>query len=180
MGMTTHGLPNCSAPSGPRLVAYGCVGLTVTAVLFICIPWLAHHFSPTTAMGSEGLFPKQDEALVFGGQRVSGFLVLQDGVPLRNDIPSIHLAEFDSILRQSQVQSYQELIHPVTPPLPFGFVFTPRVEKHMASGILYIVPPEVIERRDVSAWHFTLKRWGKKLSGYGEYWFYVTHAEPLR
>jgi hypothetical protein len=40
------------------------------------------------------------------------------------------------------------------------------------------VPPEVVERRDVPTWHFNLKRWGYRPGGHGEYWFYVTKAEP--
>jgi hypothetical protein len=40
------------------------------------------------------------------------------------------------------------------------------------------VPAEVVERHDVQAWHFDLKRWGYRPDGYGEYWFYVTKAEP--
>ena len=62
--------------------------------------------------------------------------------------------------------------------MPFGFVFAPRVEKGSNSGTLYIVPAEVLERRDVSAWHFDLKQWGDKQNGYSQYWFYVTEAEP--
>ena len=40
---------------------------------------------------------------------------------------------------------------------------------------LYIVPPEVMERRDVAAWRFELKPWGDKPAGS---WFFVTKAEP--
>jgi hypothetical protein len=64
------------------------------------------------------------------------------------------------------------------PPLPFGLVFAPRLEKGSVSAFLYIVPPEVVEHREVPSWHFNLKRWGYKPGGYGEYWFYVTKAEP--
>jgi hypothetical protein len=129
-------------------------------------------------MAEDSLLPKQGEVLVFGGRRISGFLVVEDGSPLRNDVPTLHLADFDSIIKQSGVEFYQGIIHPVTPPLPFGFVFAPRLERDYASETLYIVPAEVVERRDVPAWHFQLKRWGYKPSGYGEYWFYVTKAEP--
>ncbi len=51
------------------------------------------------------------------------------------------------------------------------------MEKGITSRYQYIVPPEVIERRDVPAWHFDLKRWGYK-PGHIEYWFYVTRAVP--
>jgi len=73
---------------------------------------------------------------------------------------------------------YQDLIHPILPPLPFGFVFAPRIEKGSSSLSQYIVPAEVLERRNVPGWHFELKRWGYRPNGYGEYWFYVTEAQP--
>jgi hypothetical protein len=60
----------------------------------------------------------------------------------------------------SGFEAYQDLIHPVSPSLPFGFVFAPRMERGVDSTALYIVPPEVLERRDVQAWRFDLKRWG--------------------
>jgi hypothetical protein len=34
----------------------------------------------------------------------------------------------------------------VTPPLPFGFVFAPRLEKGASSYTEFIVPAEVLER----------------------------------
>jgi hypothetical protein len=180
MGMSSPVLAPAASPSSSRLSRYGALGLIAAAALFVCIPWMAHRFSPIEAMVGENLLQKQGEAFVFGGRRMSGFLVVEDGMPLRNDVPSLHLADFDSIIRQSSVEFYQELIHPVMPPLPFGFVFAPRLEKGSTSRFQYIVPAEVVERRDIPAWHFQLERWGYKPNGYGEYWFYVTKAEPWR
>lgn len=148
------------------------------AALFVCVPWMAHRFSPIGAIAGDGLLPKQGEAIVFGGRRMSGFLVVEDGSPLRDDVPTLHLADFDAIVRKSGVESYQGLLRPAAPPLPFGFVFAPRVEKGVLSLNQYIVPAEVMERRDVEFWHFQLKRWG--YTGRGEYWYYVTNAEPWR
>ena len=118
---------------------------------------------------------------------MSGFLVIADDQPLRGDVPSLHLADFDAIITQSGVEQYQDLIHPMLPPLPFGFVFAPRVEKGSNSGLLYIVPAEVVEYREVPAWHFDLKRWGEtqnlkpwfdKQDDYDDYWIFVTKAKP--
>jgi hypothetical protein len=160
-----------------RLSRYGWTGLTAAALLFVCLPWMAHRFSSGGGLVNAAPPQKKDEAFVFGGRRMSGFLVVSQGMPLRNDVPSIHLSEFEGILRQSGIEQYQDLIQPVLPPLPFGFVFAPHLEKGSVRAPLYIVPPEVLERRDVPAWHFYFKRWGYK-PGYGEYWFYVTKAEP--
>jgi hypothetical protein len=175
--------PPASAQTNPlarsRLSRSGTFGLAVTAVLFICVPWLAHRFSPIRAMTSDTVVQKQGEALILGGRRMSGYLIVADHQPLRNDIPSLHLAEFDAMVTQSNMETYQALIHPVIPPLPFGFVFAPRMEKGVQSLTQFIVPAEVLERTDVPAWRLHLMRWGHKPdSGYGELWFYVTKAEP--
>jgi hypothetical protein len=173
MGMSSPALT--PATVSPR---YGWIGLTAAALLLLCVPWMAHRFSSAEASLNAAPLAGKDEAFVFGGRGVSGVLVVKDDVPLRNDIPSVHLSEFEGILRQSGIEIYQDLIHPILPPLPFAFVFAPRLEKGSVSPSLYIVPPEVVERRDVPAWHFNFKRWGYKPGGYGEYWFYVTKAEP--
>jgi hypothetical protein len=165
--------------SGSRLSRYGALGLITAAALFACVPWMAHRFSPIEAMVGDSLVSKQDEAFVFGGRRMSGFLVVEDGLPLRDDVPTLHLADFEAIIEQSLVETYGELLHPVMPPLPFGFVFAPRLEKGVVSRFQYIVPAEVVERRDVPAWHFHLNRWGYKPDVRVQYWFYVTKAEPL-
>jgi hypothetical protein len=178
MGMSSPALTPATVAPPFRLSRYGWIGLTAAALLFLCVPWMTHRFSEGTSVSAAPL-EKSGEAFVFGGRRMSGVLVVKDDVPLRNDIPSVHLSEFEGIVRQSSIEEiYQDLIHPILPPLPFAFVFAPRLEKDARTVFLYIVPPEVVERRDVPAWHFNLKRWGYKPGGYGEYWFYVTKAEP--
>jgi hypothetical protein len=178
LGMSSPASAPANSSLPPRLSRYGLVGLIAAALLFVCVPWMAHHFFAMGRWANATPLQKKDEAFVFGGRRMSGFLVVNEGMPLRNDVPSIHLSEFESILKQSGIEQYQDLIHPVLPPLPFGFVFAPRLEKGSISDSLYIVPSEVVERRDVPAWHFDLKRWGYKPGRYGEYWVYVTKAEP--
>jgi len=180
IGISSPVLAPVITPSRPKLSRYGALGLIATAALFVCVPWIAYRFSPIEVVASDSLLRKHDEALVFGGRRISGFLVVADSAPLRNDVPTLHLADFDALIKRSHVESYQELLHPVVPPLPFGFVFAPRLESGSASSYQYIVPADVVERREVSAWRFQFKRWGYKPSGYHEYWFYVSKAEPLR
>ena len=166
-----------AAPLGTTSGGPG-AGVVTAAVLFMCIPWIAHRFSSIDTLVNVTPLEKEGEVYVFGGRRMTGFLVIEDGMPLREDTPSIHLAQFATIIRESNLEFYQDLIYPVLPPLPFGFVFAPRLEKGSSSLYQYIVPAEVIERRDVGAWHFDLKRWGYRPGGYGEYWFYVPKAEP--
>ncbi len=159
----------------------GVLVLLVAAIFFICLPWVTHRFASNDALANKAPSVKPNEAVVFGGRQMSGFLVVANDAPLRHDVPSVHLADFEAIIAASGVESNQDLLHPTLPPLPFGFVFAPRVEKGVESGRLYIIPAEVLERRDVRAWHFHLKKWGDLRSVYNyEYWQYVTMAEPWR
>jgi hypothetical protein len=151
-----------------RLSQYGIIGLVVTAALFVCIPWIAHRFA------SPGVASQSGEAIVAGGRQMSGYLVVADDQPLRKDLPSIHLQSFEIMVAQSNLEVYQELIHPVLPALPFGFVFAPRLEKGVSSYTNFIVPAEVLERHAVPRWRFQLMRWGDKQ----DLWFYVAKAEP--
>ena len=84
------------------------------------------------------------------------------------------------MIARSGIETYQGLIHPDAPAVPFGFIAAPRVESDIGSDFQFIVPPEVLERHDVQAWRFTYKNWNQKGPTAGTYWFYVTHAEPLR
>lgn len=178
MGMSTPALPPDETPANSRLSRNAWIGMATAAVLLISIPWMAYRFSPVETLSGRSLLPQQGEAFVFGGRRMSGFLVVENGRPLRNDVPMIHLADFEALINRSGVEVHQGLIHPMTPPLPFGFVFTPRLEKDATSIYQYIVPAEVVERPDVPAWHFKLSPWHHKPGLGNNYWFYVTKAEP--
>jgi hypothetical protein len=168
------------ASSRPRLARHGSLGLIAAAALLVCVPWIAHRLSPIGAMGANGLTEKQDEAFVFGGRRMSGFLVIENHLPLRSDVPTLHLADFEAIIAQGGVESDQELLHPVSPPLPFGFVFAPDFAKGPVRSNIFIVPADVVERRSIPAWHFSLKPWhhNNPNAQSGDWWFYVTKAEP--
>jgi hypothetical protein len=164
------------AAADRRLPLYGSIGVLLTVVAFACIPWIAHRISSRYATavvdGPTG------DALLFGGKRMAGFLVVADGEPLQNDAPTIHLSDFADMLAQSEIEeTYQGVLHPVAPALPFGFVYAPRAEKGVYSQSSYIVPAQVMERRDVPVWRFKFMPWDHK-PGFGEYWVYVTDAQP--
>ncbi|MCA6099027.1 hypothetical protein [Bradyrhizobium australafricanum] len=178
LGLSSRTWTAIASSQHSRLSRNGFVGLLVAAALFVCVPWAAHRFF-VEKMDSASNPSSNSESLVFGGRQMSGFLVVDDDQPLRANIPSVHLAEFAAMIAQSGVEHYQDLIHPIMPPLPFGFVFAPRMEKGVVGEPLYIVPAEVVERPDVQAWHFDLKPWGQLHAGFGvPYWVYVTKAEP--
>jgi hypothetical protein len=178
LGLSSRSAVSQACRPGRRPSQIGFIGLIMAAGLFLCVPWIAHRFSGIRSI-VEATPPQQSaQAYVFGGRRISGFLVVGNDQPLHADIPSLHLADFEAIIAQSGVERYQDLIHPVLPTVPFGFIFAPRIEKGSASYFQYIVPPDVLKRPDVPAWHFSLKRWGAANSICGDCWFYVTNAEP--
>jgi hypothetical protein len=164
------------------LLRYGKVIMLIVMLLFFSIPWLAHRLSPVESITGGALAPTPNEAIVFGGRRITGFLIVDDGTPLRHDIPTLHLSDFEEVIKESNIESYQELIHPQRPPVPFGFIFSPRLEQGLPSNHQFIVPPEVLGRREIRAWRFHTEERQKPgpLGGGFFYWLYVTHAEPLR
>ncbi len=115
IGMSSPESTPGEAASRSHLSRYGSLGLIVTAALFVCVPWIAHRFSPIGAMDGSRPISKQGEAFVFGGRRMSGFLVVEDGLPLRSDVPTLHLADFKALIEESAVENDQGLLHPVTP-----------------------------------------------------------------
>jgi hypothetical protein len=160
-----------------RLPLYGSIGLLLTATLFACVPWISHRVSS----GYVAAIPKRLEGQIFvlGGKRMSGFLVVANGEPLRSDVPTIHLSDFEGMIAQSLVENYyQGLLHPVAPPLPFGFVFAPRLEAGILSDHQYIVPAKVMETPGVAAWRFKFEPWQHKPGLAGDYWVHVVEAVP--
>ena len=160
-----------------KLLRCGAVVFGTAAVLYLSAPWLAHQVFPTDHPGA-GATVRANEALIFGGRRLAGFLVVEDGKPLRDDLPMVHLSDFSRIIEESGAQNDQGLVRPQVPPLPFGFIFAPRLEKNGESDRLFIVPAAIIERREVAAWRLRYEQWQRKPS-VSPTWFYVTHADPL-
>jgi hypothetical protein len=166
--------------SDGRLLRYGTATVPILILLFLSIPWLAHRLSPVENSTGDVLAPTPNEAIIFGGRRITGFLIVDDGIPLRHDIPTLHLSDFEEVIKQSNIEFYQGLIHPERPPMPFGFIFAPRLEHGAQSAHTFIVPLEVLKHHEVRAWRLHLKEWQRRESDYGPFWFYVTYAEPLR
>jgi hypothetical protein len=176
MGMSNPQSPPGETKAGGKLVAFGASGLIVAALLTVSVPWMAHRLSSTEADPKH--LSGSDEIIVAGGARMSGVLVLADETPLRADVPSLHLSDFEALVAQSGVEGYQGLTHPLAPSLPFGFVFAPPVGSAVTAPNMFIVPAEVMDRRDVRAWRFHLAPWSHKMDAQGQYWFLVTQAEP--
>jgi hypothetical protein len=164
--------------AGRGLTRSGLIALSIAGVLAVAVPFVAHATSPARDLVRGLPPPRTNEHLVMGGRRMSGALIVADGAPRRVDIPTLSLSEFAALIDRSNVESYQGLLHPDAPPLPFGFVMTARLGKG-SSYYQYIVPAEVMERRDVSAWRFTVRARHVNPS-WGPYWLTVDKAEPIR
>jgi hypothetical protein len=179
IGLANPALKRRIVPHDSRLTLYGSSGLLLAAVALATIPWISHRAYSTSAEAPKALPANSELVFVSGGKLMSGFLVVADGEPLRTDLPTIHLSDFENILEQSDIEEYyQGLLHPVAPALPFGFVFAPRLEKGVDSYYQYIVPAEVMERRDVPAWRFKIEPWRHKTDVTGNIWVHVTEAQP--
>lgn len=179
IGLANPALKKRIVPHDRRLTLYGSSGLLLAAVALATIPWISHQVFAASIEAPKALPASSEQVIVFGGKQMAGFIVVADGEPLRADLPAIHLSDFETIVEQSNVEEYyQGLLHPVAPPLPFGFVFAPRAEQGAGSYVHYIVPVEVMERRDVAAWRFKIEPWRHKADVTGSYWVHVTDAQP--
>ncbi|QWG25113.1 hypothetical protein KMZ93_09650 [Bradyrhizobium sediminis] len=149
-------------------------GLVAVLLLFLAVPWLAYR-NAWPAMAANNV-PNQQH--VFGGRRISGFLVVADDQPLRTDVPSLHYIEFAKLITLSNVEIYQPLLKVRSPKLPFGFIVAPRMEAGLPSNNQFIVPAHVLFDKDVQAWKFTTAEWSK-IDGNSIYWVLVTDAQPV-
>ena len=154
------GAPHRTKPD-TVLLRQGRAMVVLLTMLLLAGPWLAHRLAPRPAIANVPR-PPADQHLVFGPPRMTGFLIVADGTPLRKDVPSLHLSDFARMLKQGYLENYQSLLNPQAPSVPFGFVAAPRVEKGVNTYPHYIVPAEVMERRDVPFWRFEVINWHLK------------------
>jgi hypothetical protein len=143
--------------------SFGALALVISAISCVFVPWVAHR---SYSQRSLDFRLAKDEAYVAGGRRMSGFLVVPDGAPLRTNVASVHFSDFEVLLKQANLEP---MLQPVA---PFGFAFAPRLEKDVITSDVFLVPPEVLERRDVELWHFKLD--------FGRGAAEVTSAEPIQ
>ena len=176
----------CRAVAGERYTRFHAMptenawSLATAAVVLTCsivLPALAIHLAHSIPTVS--IVERQGEHVVFGGRRLSGFIVTADDVPTSFSVPTITLSDFRAIVKHSNIEAYQGLLTPEAPPVPFGLVAGESIERGVRSGFLYIVPEDVVRRCDVALWRFSVSDWQLK-PGNPTYWYFVTHAEPAR
>jgi hypothetical protein len=174
-------LASCLAISGPLdekprgdRASLGWIGVGAYLLGLVALPWVIHH----TATDAISAGAQEDQQFVFGGRRITGVLVVADDQELPTEVPSIHITDFAKLIDLSHIEIYQPLLTGRIPALPFGFIAAPRREAGISSRNQYIVPPEVLLRRDVSSWKFYTVEWSHR-PGKPTYWLLVESPEPL-
>jgi hypothetical protein len=163
--------------AGPALIRGGVLAMAAATLLFLGIPSLAHQLSPAREFARKGLSPSPTAHIVLGGHRMAGFLVVADDAPLLENVPTMHFSTFVEIFKNSELNEvYVGLLNSLAPTVSFAFVSSARIEKGKISNYQYLVPPEVLERRDVIAWQFEGEERNPNSDGR---WFDVTRAKPL-
>ena len=107
----------------------------MTALLVTCLttPWVVHTFiRPATYLTREATRALKhgravDDMFVLGGASLTGVLVVADDQPLRNEVPTLHLSDFMNVVRQSGIETYQPLVTPTPPTVPFALVEGPNL-----------------------------------------------------
>ena len=140
----------------------GAVVISTVIVLFIAIPGI----SRLLAMREVAAHPsferptnRNEEEIVLGGRRLTGFLVIPDAEPRPVAVPALHLSQFVELVRMTRLEDeFGPFLEHVMGRTPFALVVGGRLDAENQSNI-YIAPPIVLEQRDAWAWRFTLREW---------------------
>ena len=100
IGMSSRALAPAKLRAGSPSVLHGSLAIITAALLFVGMPWMAYRIAPAGFWINAAPLQEEKEAYVFGGRRMSGFLIVADDMPLRSDVPSIHLGDFDAIVKK--------------------------------------------------------------------------------
>ena len=158
-----------------RLERMGVVGLVSVVVMMLFVPALARAWRSQKFRQVSAWHLQPAQQVVLGGASMLGFLVVGDSEAPDPRLPSMQFSDFRRLIAQSGVEQYQGLFTPAEPTVPFGFVSAVRAERELSSQYHYIVPPEVLLRREVAYWRFDTIDWNKKD---WPYWVMVTRAVP--
>jgi hypothetical protein len=145
--------------------------LSILSLACLIVPFVIYKMDLLDARSLSKIDLQQDQVLVLGTSRMSGFLVVPDGGALPTNVPSIYHSDYTQIVKNSGIESYESLVSPI--PLdrpPFAIVSTISIHPYKTSGLM-IVPAEVFASINDSPWIFHVKK--------GSYWNRVYKAERL-
>ncbi len=154
MGFSAPGwVPQTAAAENPVRWHATALGLgTFVLILLLapaCLHWLirrelADHVLPPA---------KEDDVILGGGRKMTGFLVVPDETPRPLATPALPLGQFEPLLREipfsmdpksrTQLERFA---------LPFAFVWGAPIKAPNSSTTFYALPTEVLVQSDVWAW----------------------------
>jgi hypothetical protein len=138
------------------------IALSTSMLVFLIFPALAHTLALRELRAHPPIpTPGPYDEIVTGGIRMTGFLVIPDGEAEPRSVPVMRASEFARMVRATHLEGdFGPFLNQLLPRVPFAFVGAGRVDGPNHTNI-YIVPPEVLGRKDVWAWRFTTRRWAE-------------------
>jgi hypothetical protein len=138
----------------------GAGALGTALIVLLVIPVFAHVLGLRELRRHPPIPPPQaHEEIVTGGRRMTGFLVLADGTPRPRTVPALYASDFVKLIRWTNLEGdFGPFLRDVLPRVPFAFVGAGRLDGPNTTNI-YVVPPEVLERKQVWAWRFSTRTW---------------------
>jgi hypothetical protein len=107
--------------------------------------------------------PTENEHIVAGGKRITGFLVVADEADASTSVPTLPWSKFVEVIEMIRLQNeVGPFLNDLAGKTPFAFVTGVRFDARVplplygAPLLLYIAPLELIEQRDAWAWKLAL------------------------
>ena len=100
------------------------------------------------------------ENVILGGRFVTGFLVVADGTPVLPNVVRFHASDFIYLMHVSAVETeFRLTAQEIRARVPFAFIWAPRLDKPTDQYSIYVAPPVILDRPDVTAWRLRLHDW---------------------
>jgi hypothetical protein len=135
----------------------GLAVLAAIAAIFFLVPSFSRALSEReiASHGAVGPFT-ENEHILLGGGRISGFLVIADEADASSGVPALPWSKFVDLIEMTRLEDeFGPFLKDVSDKTPFAFVTGVLLTKPWQQ-LLYIAPVEVIEQRDAWAWRLTL------------------------
>jgi hypothetical protein len=158
LGFTAPGLVTLRNNSFPRWRwQTGAATLVAIAAIFLFVPALSHMLAEReiASHGPVGR-PTENEHILAGGKRITGFLVAADEADSNTSVPTLPWSKFVEVIEMIRLQNeFGPFLNDLVGKTPFAFVTGVRLDARWQQ-LLYIAPLELIEQRDAWAWKLTL------------------------
>ena len=135
----------------------GAAALATITVVFFLVPAFSRARVEREIASHAPVAPfAEDEHILAGGGRISGFLVIADDSDFRIDVPALPWSKFVDLIQMTRLEEeVGPFLKDIAGQAPFAFVTGVRFNG-LRYATLYIAPAKVIEQRDAWAWQLTL------------------------